>query len=44
MSVDLKDLKMEDVKFVYFRRNGGTITVAYTVVNRKEKDGIFKVV
>ena len=44
MSVDLKDLKMEDVKFVYFRKNGGTITVAYTVVNRKEKDGIFKVV
>jgi hypothetical protein len=44
MSVDLRNLKMEDVKFVYFRRNGGTITVAYTVLNREEKHGIFKVV
>ncbi len=44
MSVDLRNLKMEDVKFVYFRRNGGTITVAYTVLNREEKHGTFKVV
>ena len=43
-SVDVKNLTMDDVKFVYFRRNGGTITVAYTVLNREEKKGTFKVV
>jgi hypothetical protein len=42
--VDVKNLTMNDVKFVYFRRNGGTITVAYTVLNREEKKGVFKVV
>jgi len=44
MSIDLKNLKIDDVKFIYFRRNGGTITVAYTVVNRTEKSGSYKVV
>lgn len=37
MSVDLNNLKMEDVKFVYFRKNGGTITVAYLIPNIGEK-------
>jgi len=35
---------MKDVRFIYFRRNGGTITVAYTIVNRHEKHGVYHVV
>lgn len=44
MSVDVKNLTMNDVKFVYFRKNGGTITVAYTVLNRENKKATYKVV
>lgn len=44
MTVDVKNLTMDDVKFVYFRKNGGTITVAYTVLNRENKKGTYKVV
>lgn len=44
MTVDVKNLTMNDVKFVYFRKNGGTITVAYTVLNRQDRKGTFKVV
>lgn len=44
MTVDVKNLTMSDVKFVYFRKNGGTITVAYTVLDREQKKGTYKVV
>ena len=44
MTVDVKNLTMNDVKFVYFRKNGGTITVAYTVLDREQKKGTYKVV
>ena len=44
MTVDVKNLTMGDVKFVYFRKNGGTITVAYTVLDREQKHGTYKVV
>jgi len=44
MSFDLRTMTMNDVRFIYFRRNGGTITVAYSVLNRKEKNGTYRVI
>jgi hypothetical protein len=44
MSFDLRSLTMNDVRFIYFRKNGGTITVAYSVINRKDKHGTYRVI
>ena len=44
MSFDLRTMTMSDVRFIYFRKNGGTITVAYSVVNRKDKSGVYRVI
>jgi hypothetical protein len=44
MSTDLRTLSINEVKFIYFRKNGGTITVAYTVLNRKDRHGVFRVI
>ena len=35
--------KMQDVKFVYFRRNGGVISVCYHLVSHGGKGGVHKI-